>query len=109
MLGKACGEHIGKHARHIRRSQHVVQSLESFGEHQAIHVIKEIVNILHCQLKILQTEIERERGVLIKRAGERLASFDGHVLCVVAAESKFGKSGFPCGLEILRVDSIFAR
>ncbi len=51
-------EHIGQEPGHIRRSEGIVKPGQPPALHKAVHVVKEIVNVLHRQAKILDPEVE---------------------------------------------------
>ena len=58
MLGQAGGEHVGQKAGHDRGTKHVVQAVEAFSEEEFVHVVEEVVHILHRHQKVLGSQIE---------------------------------------------------
>ena len=60
MLGKACRQHVGQHARHDRGPQRVVEPLQPLDREAGVHVIEEVVHVLHSQPEVLQSQLERQ-------------------------------------------------
>lgn len=59
-------QHVGDHSRHCCGSQHVIHSVKTFAQQHFVHVIKEVVNILHCHFKILPSKLKGEHRFWIE-------------------------------------------
>jgi hypothetical protein len=63
MLRQAGRQHVGNDTRHDRRSEHVIQTLQTFALQQLVYVVKEVVHVLHRHRKIFNPQVERKIGV----------------------------------------------
>lgn len=54
MARQARRQHIRHHSGHGRRPQHIVHTMQSFFQQELVHIKKEIINVLHSDLEILE-------------------------------------------------------
>lgn len=78
MLRQARCEQIGKEAGHDRRAEEVVEAFQSLFEEARIDVVEKIVNILHRDLKVFQTELKRKRRGGVEIIALRAVTLRGH-------------------------------
>ena len=78
MFGHTGRHHVRNEPRHYRRPKHVIQPLEPSFYKTHVHVVEEIVHILHGQCKIFKTELERQHSLAVESALVNLISANGH-------------------------------
>ena len=66
VFGEACRQHIGKQARHDCGTKHVIEPLQPFTRKVRVDVVKEIIDVLHCHLKILPAQFIGRLGFLVE-------------------------------------------
>ena len=59
MPGQTCREHVRQDAGHDGRSEHIVESLQSFLRKVRVDIVEEIVHVLHCHVEVLQAQFVR--------------------------------------------------
>jgi hypothetical protein len=60
MFCHARREHIRDQPRHGGGTKHIIKAMKPFAKQERIHVEKEVVNVLHSDLKIFEPQLEGE-------------------------------------------------
>jgi len=73
MSGHARSQHIGNHAGHGGGAKHVIHPAQPFAEQQEVHIVKEVVNVLHPHFKICKTQLVGQNHRLVELARNLLS------------------------------------
>src|SRR5207244_7058770 len=71
---------VRKKSGHDRGANKVIQTFQSFLQQPSVHVVKQIVDVLHRDFEILETQLKREHRTLIKALALRPIPFRRHAL-----------------------------
>lgn len=93
MFGEAGGQHVRQDTGHDCGTQHVIKTLHAFGCKVGVHVIKEIVNVLHGHLEILQAHLKWQGRARVELCHIYCVSKDSHGL-------RRKNKAFPASLSI---------
>jgi hypothetical protein len=66
VLCQARGEHVRQYSGHDCGPEHVVKALETSFNKTEIHVVEEVVDILHCHLEVLQSKAKWQLGIPVE-------------------------------------------
>ncbi len=88
VLRDALGQHVGDQAGHSGGSEHVVESSQSLRREQVVHVVEEIVDVLHGHLEVPGAERvgQLQRGVEFGRVYD-LADYRHAPIVIPAADA----------------------
>lgn len=78
MFRNARRQQIREEARHNGWPQKVVEAFKSFLQQPAVYIKEQVVNILHCDLEVLEAQLEREMRVSVKLVPLRSISISRH-------------------------------
>src|SRR5262245_28487409 len=94
MFPKAGCKHVRQNAGHDRRPEKVIQSLQSTFYESDIHIVEEIVDILHRDREIFKAKLKREHRIFVELGFINFISMDRHCcqskIATILAEASRG-------------------
>lgn len=67
VLGQAGRQHVRQHSRHDRGAKLVIQAGQAFPIKQEVHVVEEVVYVLHGDFEVFEPKLKGQFGILIER------------------------------------------